>query len=319
MTSARELVSVIIPTFNREQTVARAISSALNQGYVPTEVIVVDDGSTDETRETLAKFGGAIRVIHQANAGAAAARNTGSRAANGEYLAFLDSDDEWLPEKLERQIPLMREREVVLSGTNWRGRSESTPRPGFDSLPFQCQWICDSPAALVSRPGGHRIQLSSWVVRRDVFERLGGFDPSFVVAEDNFLIFRLAFCGRFALTKEVLVIRDTAEDGVKLTRPGDLDYQRKVARAMCAAAGYGRALAFNEPKRVQRLFAKMYSHYLRQEMELAALDEQTWAARRRALEVLVHWPAPRDFVVACIGIISPSLLEARTRRKYSLS
>ncbi|MFO1456183.1 MAG: glycosyltransferase family 2 protein [Steroidobacteraceae bacterium] len=99
-------VSVVIPTYNYGRFIARAIDSALGQTATPAEVIVVDDGSTDDTDEVLARYAGRIRVLRQANRGVSAARNAGIDSASGDFVAFLDSDDLWLPTKLERQIEL---------------------------------------------------------------------------------------------------------------------------------------------------------------------------------------------------------------------
>jgi glycosyltransferase involved in cell wall biosynthesis len=99
-------VSVIIPAFNRERTIERAVQSALSQRCADVEVIVVDDGSTDGTLQKLKAFDDKIVVIRQQNAGPGAARNRGIEAATGEYIAFLDSDDEWLPGKLQRQLDI---------------------------------------------------------------------------------------------------------------------------------------------------------------------------------------------------------------------
>ena len=97
-------VSVIIPTYNRAALVGEAIGSVLAQSWRGFELLVVDDGSTDDTREILTAFGAAIKVIrHPRRRGVSAARNAGIQAAKGEWLAFLDSDDLWLSPKLERQ------------------------------------------------------------------------------------------------------------------------------------------------------------------------------------------------------------------------
>ena len=88
-------ISVIIPTYNRKHTLNRAIHSVLSQTFQPWEIIAVDDGSTDGTKEWLAKMYPAIRYIHQSNSGVSAARNVGIKTAQGDWLAFLDSDDEW--------------------------------------------------------------------------------------------------------------------------------------------------------------------------------------------------------------------------------
>src|SRR5215212_11526906 len=101
------LVSVVIPTYNRRRLVVEAVESALAQTYRPLEILVVDDGSTDGTEAELHRFGSAVRYLKQPNQGAAAARNRGIRAATGELVAFLDSDDLWAPAKIEKQVALM--------------------------------------------------------------------------------------------------------------------------------------------------------------------------------------------------------------------
>lgn len=100
-------VSVIIPTYNRARLVAEAIESVLRQTRPPREIIVVDDGSTDETRQVLASFGNRILAIHQDNKGVGGARNRALEVAQGRYLAFLDSDDLWMERKLEWQVAIM--------------------------------------------------------------------------------------------------------------------------------------------------------------------------------------------------------------------
>src|SRR5437867_1708261 len=106
-------VSIVIPTYNYGRYVVEAVESVLNQSFQDREVIVVDDGSTDDTRERLERFRGRIRYIYQRNKGLPAARNTGIRAARGAYVAFLDSDDLWLPEKLALQVPILDTRQQV--------------------------------------------------------------------------------------------------------------------------------------------------------------------------------------------------------------
>lgn len=104
-------VSVIIPTYNRARYICRAINSVLNQTFTDYEIIIVDDGSTDNTREVLAQYGNRIVYLSQSNKGISASRNRGISAAQGEYIAFLDSDDEWLPEKLTIQVDMLDKNE----------------------------------------------------------------------------------------------------------------------------------------------------------------------------------------------------------------
>src|SRR5690242_13247080 len=103
------LVSVIIPTYNGTAFLRETIDSALAQTYPAVEVIVVDDGSTDDTAAVIAEYGDRIKGIAQANSGTSAARNTGIRASSGDYIAFLDHDDLWAPIKLARQMRVLRD------------------------------------------------------------------------------------------------------------------------------------------------------------------------------------------------------------------
>lgn len=114
-------VSVIIPVYNRENTIKRCIDSIIRQTYPASEIIVVDDGSTDSTLETVQKnYGGKVKIVRQHHKGAQAARNTGIRIANGEYIAFLDSDDEWMKNKLELQIrALQKDKQAAICGDGY--------------------------------------------------------------------------------------------------------------------------------------------------------------------------------------------------------
>lgn len=102
MRKSSELVSVIIPTFNRADVICNAVDSVLSQTYAPVELIVVDDGSTDNTPDLLRQYGADVHYIRKPNGGVADARNVGFQHAKGAYIAYLDSDDCWLPEKLDR-------------------------------------------------------------------------------------------------------------------------------------------------------------------------------------------------------------------------
>jgi glycosyltransferase involved in cell wall biosynthesis len=107
MPSSAPVVSVVIPTYNRAHCLPRAIESVLSQSYDRMEIIVVNDGSTDDTQSVLAEYGNRLHVISQPNAGVSAARNAGVLASRGEIVTFLDSDDEWMSSKVERQVLLL--------------------------------------------------------------------------------------------------------------------------------------------------------------------------------------------------------------------
>jgi glycosyltransferase involved in cell wall biosynthesis len=110
--------SAIIPTYNRAELTVRAVESALAQTSPPIEILVVDDGSTDDTREAMAQFGSAVRYVYQPNAGVAAACNTGARQATGDWISFLDSDDVWLPSYFEQLVTAIETTEGAPSCTS---------------------------------------------------------------------------------------------------------------------------------------------------------------------------------------------------------
>jgi glycosyltransferase involved in cell wall biosynthesis len=181
-------VSVVIPTFNSGRLVAEAVASALAQTVVPAEVIVVDDGSTDDTPERLAPYAGRVRYIRQENRGVSAARNRGVAEARGEFVAFLDADDVWHPRKWELQLRAFDR----LPGLGMIGAQPfDWPASVFPSLPG-----ADAPRVT---PVGWRdlvvknyLTTSSVVVRRDVLERAGRFDTALQGPEDRDLWLRVA-------------------------------------------------------------------------------------------------------------------------------
>lgn len=108
MNDTEYTISVVIPAYNARAYIGRTIESVLRQTHPPSEIIVVDDGSTDNTAEVIRGFAGRVKLIEQANAGASAARNAGIEAATGDWIAFLDGDDEWLDQRLEKQADYLR-------------------------------------------------------------------------------------------------------------------------------------------------------------------------------------------------------------------
>ena len=195
-------ISVVIPTFDRAGPVCRALASVAAQTRPADEVIVVDDGSGDDTAARIGAEFPAVTVISQENRGVSAARNRGVAAATGEWVAFLDSDDEWAPEKLERQAAaLAGEPEAVLCHTDevWiRNGRRVNPRRRHKK---HGGWIFRHCLPLCA------ISPSAAMIRRDVLERLGGFDETLPACEDYDLWLRLCAGHPVLLVDEPLVIK----------------------------------------------------------------------------------------------------------------
>ena len=172
-------VSVVIPSYNYGNLVESSIRSVLDQTRPPYEIIVVDDGSTDNTRQVLDKYSDRIRYIYQENAGPSAARNSGIKASRGEYIAFLDSDDVWLPYKLEKQMEVFEEdAETGMVFTYVEHADIDGNSIWIDE--FENDWRGCITDKLLLRP----INPSSVVVKKSVFDEAGLFDVNLRCSED---------------------------------------------------------------------------------------------------------------------------------------
>jgi len=170
-------VSVVIPTYNRATLIGETLDSVLAQTYRDFEVIVVDDGSTDNTPAVInAGYKGLVRYIRQENAGQAAARNTGIRIANGTYIAFLDDDDLWLPHKLARQMPLFESNPAtVWVYCDAQVFDDTTGQPLHNFSQINPPHAGQVAHHLLQRDF---IASPTPIIRRAIFEKVGYFDES---------------------------------------------------------------------------------------------------------------------------------------------
>jgi len=199
-------VSAVIAVYNGASTIDRAIESVLKQDFSGFEIIVVDDGSTDSTVERLKQWGDKIRVVRQANSGPASARNHGVRVAAGEYLAFLDADDEWMPGKLSKMVSALDSAPgAALAYSNFisvnkagREQKDSLVRAGCDHAPSMGEMLTHWWPILTS----------AVVMRRQVFDLCGGFHEAFKSAgyEDPYLWLLAREHGDFIYIREPLAV-----------------------------------------------------------------------------------------------------------------
>ena len=210
-------VSVIIPTHNRAHLIGRSIQSVLNQTYQDFEIIVVDDGSTDNTKDIIEKFqkkDNRIKYIrHEKNKGGSAARNTGIKAARGEYIAFQDSDDEWFPEKLKKQMEFFKNMPVevgIVYTDMWRitGNKKSY---------FYSTKIMPEDKTIYEQAldyGVSNIGIQTSLIKKEVFAKAGMFDEKFPRFIDLEFFIRLSKYYYFFHIKEPLVNYFDADKGI---------------------------------------------------------------------------------------------------------
>jgi glycosyltransferase involved in cell wall biosynthesis len=271
------LVSVVIPTYNYGHCVADAVDSALAQTYPAVEVIVVDDGSTDDTPDRLAKYGDRIRVIRQPNQGLSAARNAGIRAAAGELVALLDSDDAFHPRKLEHQTAYLAANPAVgLVGTNHF--SDPTKMwPAVETTPAARAVSLDE---LVIKA---RFSPSSAVLRKACVAAVGDFDTTLRSVEDRDFWIRVA-------TKFGVAVLD-ADLTFYREQPGSMS--RNVERMeQFEKVVLEKAFALPElrGRRLLRRKARGLASYSSAFMH--HISDRPAGAARRMVESFAWWPVP---------------------------
>ncbi|MFH1691180.1 MAG: glycosyltransferase family A protein [Candidatus Omnitrophota bacterium] len=249
--------SVIIPTYNRAYLLKKAIESVLEQTYPHFELIVVDDGSTDDTRKIVSSYGKNIRFFYQGNQGPACARNTGIKNAHGSYLAFLDSDDYWKKDKLKIQIEAMRKNtQYPISHTQeiWFRRGEllnqKKKHAKYNGYIFEkCLPLC-------------AVGMSTMVTQRKLFEKIGFFDESLPCCEDYDFWLRASVNHPFLLIDKALTVKDGGrEDQVSRIYAVGMDKFRikSITNLLKTEKGlslHQKELALHELEKKCRIFGK---------------------------------------------------------------
>ncbi|MFG6637672.1 glycosyltransferase family 2 protein [Sulfitobacter sp. 1A12126] len=212
------LVSIIIPTHNRADMLAEAVASCIAQSYRAVEIIVVDDGSTDNTSEVVESFGPSIKPIRQKNSGAPAARNLGLNAAGGEYIKFLDSDDLLMPDAIGHQIQRFLQnpdqRQVAITGNHAlvdeAGQVQREIRPGWSVRRRGHFTIAD---VIARNP-----PTSSPLYRRDHLAEIGGFTEGIPILQDYDIAYRFSLSGgRYVYHPEVIYSMRQHDSGTRVS------------------------------------------------------------------------------------------------------
>jgi glycosyltransferase involved in cell wall biosynthesis len=196
------LISVVIPVYNREKFIARAIDSVLSQALQPLEIIVVDDGSSDDTPHILAHYHDKIKVITQDNAGVSAARNSGIKVAQGKWICLLDSDDIWHHDKLKLQSAYHDKYPSIMishTGEKWIRNDKEIKQKAHHDKPQG--WCFEENLAFC------KIAPSTIMIHREVFEKVGFFDEGLEVCEDYDLWLRVLREYALGLVGDVLTTK----------------------------------------------------------------------------------------------------------------
>ncbi len=252
---AQTFFSVIIPTYNREQFLRKAVDSVLAQTFRDLELIIVDDGSTDGTRRLLSSYGDIrISCLYQPNSGVSKARNKGLEKSGGRFIAFLDSDDHWAPEKLQKTheyinrfpaINIFHTEEVWYRQGKLLGQKKKHEKPTGHvyekALPLCC------------------ISISTAVIKRDVFDTVGRFDEDLEACEDYDFWLRATSRYDVKLIPEYLTIKDGGRPDQLSSSVWGLDrFRIKALEKMLSPgilSGMDRELTFAELKKKCRVFA----------------------------------------------------------------
>ena len=288
-------ISVIIPAYNAAETIGAAITSVLAQTTAAQEILVVDDGSKDATAEIAAGFGAAVRVIRQANSGPASARNRAAEEASGDWLALLDADDSWLPQKLERQIKVLAQENFdpeigVIHALSGDAKADLDREP----IDFDILWR------------RNRVATTTVLIRREAFEEAGGFDEdrALIGVEDYNLWLRLARSGwKFALCREILVrytpsVNSLTSQTERFAR-AELTNAENIARRLNLPAAKLR----DKQTEIYEQYARDLFHY----REMRAARRMLWILLRRS-------PNGKNLFWWLATFVPPPLLERRRRK-----
>ena len=338
-------VSVVVPAYNRAHQIAGLLRSVLAQTRPPLEIIVVDDGSTDDTESVCAGFGSALRYVRQANAGVSAARNHGASFARGELIAFADSDDAWRADKLAAQVAALEANADAgwcISGCSLINEAgDPIVADGFGTAFGVFASEHSSPDALFSRyferitvaagdttyrgyRGDAYLPLflgnfalpSSAVVRRDLFEASGGFDPALRRAEET------EFFHRLAATSPVVILMDPLV-AYRMDQPGAL-----AAAANSGSLIQGALTILDRSAALRPQTPEITAHLRRGRQSLlrnlayVRLSLRDGRAARRAVVDAWHEGAARDtwsMAIYGVSLLPPAALGLLHRAKRALA
>lgn len=310
-------VSVLVPTFNCAKYLGRAINTALNQTYSDFEVIIVDDGSTDETKEVVAQFGNKVTYYYQPNKGLSVARNVTLGKASGEFVAYLDADDMWYPQKLERHIAFLDahpECGFVHSDITVINEDDEVLYPRFNQDTGRKVPVGDCIRDLVKRC---HIQILTVVERRTCSEAVGNFDPRLLVAQDYFRWIMIASHGwKVGYIDEPLAMYRWRNGSLMSNRHRLVEDIERICQILLTDEAF-------KSRCGGEIIPLISSHLYVAKRELAYLDRmdgQNHLAKRRLIELIQRWPMQSELYADLLKVYLPAglLSKLRTLKRHEL-
>jgi len=310
-------VSVVIPTYNREKLVSNAINSVLQQTRSVDEIIVVDDGSVDETKDVLSVYSDKIVYIYQNNAGIAAARNTGIRAATGDWIAFLDSDDTWLEDKIQKQEDALSSSGAEVCCGGHKTNLDHKYINLSPDLPMGEHHYYNDALNLIFEHNHHPL-VQSMLIKKSLILKLGFFDETLAYAEDTKFVYGIPFLAGISYINEPLFILNRTEIVSRSIDNRNIDILLSRYECSCriASDAYWQLIPRNA-----ELAKKMQSNiggYLCRMAEIHSFKRNGNLSRQYAIKGLKYTTSIKIIIRCLILLTMPWVLRKYLKRKLKI-
>jgi glycosyltransferase involved in cell wall biosynthesis len=314
MDKSQPFISVIIPTYNREKYIKSTVDSVLAQTYKNYEIIVVDDGSKDSTKQILNQYGDKIRYIYQVNAGVHTARNVGIKASKGDWIAFLDDDNIWLADKLQKQVDCINRTSVEVCYTNFEIFNEERRWPAYQDKDGKIEKVITEPYAIFLY-GAPPLSISTLLAKKSLFEKTGYFDETCEFDDDTRMMLELGRLSPIGFVCSVEMLNNRRTD-----RQGMVNYSLDSVRKRCSDQIFLLSGTYyrddTKSKEVIASISHRLSYALCRRAQIACFDKQYRQARHFAKEAFHFANDTRTHLNSLLVLLCPRLVGMICRKRW---